>query len=181
MWGSCTGQGVCGTGDTRPCDNCGTQTCSSSCAWGTCSIGTTDSYEENDSEGAAYDLAHFEDCADTAGTLQANINPAFDHDWYETHVSDNAGCDIEPWVQLSNVPAGQTYKLCVDAICDEGGDNDSQCSGNITGGGSVTLDLDVSGCDPDFWTDDDAATLIIHVIPISAGSCSSYTLTWGDQ
>ncbi len=34
-WGTCTGGGICAPGATQSCSG-GTQTCSSSCAWGTC-------------------------------------------------------------------------------------------------------------------------------------------------
>ncbi len=35
-WGSCTGQGVCAVGNSQSCGTGGTQTCTSSCAWGSC-------------------------------------------------------------------------------------------------------------------------------------------------
>ncbi len=37
-WGTCGGQGVCAVGATQTCNGTGTQTCSSSCAWGNCSV-----------------------------------------------------------------------------------------------------------------------------------------------
>jgi len=36
LWGSCGGEGVCTPNTTRGCGDCGTQTCTSSCAWGSC-------------------------------------------------------------------------------------------------------------------------------------------------
>lgn len=35
-WGSCTGEGSCTPGATQSCEGNGTQTCTSSCSWGTC-------------------------------------------------------------------------------------------------------------------------------------------------
>ena len=37
-WGTCSGQGICAVGATQACNSTGTQTCSSSCTWGTCSV-----------------------------------------------------------------------------------------------------------------------------------------------
>jgi hypothetical protein len=36
-YGPCSGEsGVCSAGDTQPCGKCGTQTCGSTCGWGSC-------------------------------------------------------------------------------------------------------------------------------------------------
>jgi hypothetical protein len=41
-WGACTGEGVCAPGTTQACDDAGTQTCGSACAWSACSCNTGD-------------------------------------------------------------------------------------------------------------------------------------------
>ncbi len=41
-WGTCSGQGVCAVGATQTCNGTGTQTCSSTCAWGTCNVTNCD-------------------------------------------------------------------------------------------------------------------------------------------
>ena len=35
-WSDCQNEGVCQSGDTQNCGNCGTQTCQSDCSWGPC-------------------------------------------------------------------------------------------------------------------------------------------------
>ncbi|MBM4373312.1 MAG: hypothetical protein FJ098_16770, partial [Deltaproteobacteria bacterium] len=167
---------VCGQGASQGCNNCGTQSCTAGCQWGTCSIGPVDNYEENDSEGAAKVLAGITDNDSDTRTAQANINPAYDHDWFRIHIDDNTGYQIDPWFSLSNVAAGQQYQLCVVYDCDASGGVYSKCT-TVTGNGSVSLD--VADCE-DFWSgDDDSGQATIHITPLTSGSCSNYTLQIG--
>ncbi|HQK51289.1 MAG TPA: hypothetical protein PLK60_08885, partial [Myxococcota bacterium] len=178
--GPCTGEGACAPGDTGSCENCGSRVCSSLCQWGTCNIGTVDAYEENDSSTAAKALPDITDNDSDARSLYANINPSYDQDWYRVHVADRTGYQIDPWVSLSQVPAGQTYQLCVHYLCDQNGNPPArQCVSSS--GATVRIDLDVSGCDDNcgIFCYDNSGTLIIQVLPVTIGSCSNYRLDYG--
>ncbi|HQL56044.1 MAG: hypothetical protein ACOX51_05640 [Myxococcota bacterium] len=176
--GVCTGQGVCGQGDTAPCNSCGTMHCNSLCQWGDCQIGTTDVYEENDTRETARALPRITDKDEDATHLFANINPAFDEDWYSVYVKDETLARIDPWVQLSSVPSGQQYQLCVEYVCKEDGTPPpKQCQTSY--GNTVKLNFNVDGCHTSAWSQDDSGTLIIQVKPLTAGSCQSYRLDYG--
>ncbi|HHW97746.1 MAG TPA: hypothetical protein GX737_11095, partial [Oligoflexales bacterium] len=178
--GACTGQGVCGQGDNAPCNNCGTMQCNSQCQWGDCQIGTTDVYEENDTRETARAMPGITDKDEDATHLFANINPAFDEDWYSVFVKDDPLGRIDPWVQLSSVPAGQQYQLCVEYVCQENGNPPAkQCRTSY--GGTVKLNFNVDGCHANcgMFCQNDSGTLIIQVKPLTAGSCESYRLDYG--
>ena len=179
--GPCEDEGPCGPGDTASCENCGTKVCTSGCVWGACAIGAVDTYEENDSEGDAYTLSGIGDSDGDASFLLANVNPSSDDDWYEVHVSDDTGSQIDPWVTLSAVPSGQTYRVCVDFVCDQNGNPPSRACASVNGGSSATIELDVSGCDDNcgMFCYDNSGTMVIQVEPVTPGSCSSYRLDYG--
>jgi hypothetical protein len=134
-----------------------------------------DGYEENDSQAAAYTLPGMTDADGSAQTITANINPAYDADWFKVHISDTFGYQIDPAVTLT-VPGGQTYKLCVTYKCDKASKTYSGCS-SISGSGTVAVD--VSGCQAWYEGDDDSGTATISIEPVTNGSCSNYTMKVG--
>jgi len=174
-WGpytGCTGEGVCAPGTTQPCNNCGTQTCTAACGWGSCALGKMDGYEENDAEAQSYALAGITDAAGDTQTATASINPAYDQDWFKIHIKDTTGHTIDPKFTLT-VPVGQTYKLCVTYKCDKGGGSYNSCQ-NISGSNAISIG--VGGCQSIWQGDDDSGTAYIQITPVSAGSCADYTL-----
>lgn len=172
-WGNCMGEGNCAPGQTTACNNCGTQTCNSSCGWGTCNYGNTDGYEENDYKSAAYTLPGITDAAGNIQTVSANINPAYDKDWYKIDISDTTWHAIDPKITLSGVPSAQLYKICVTYECKESDKVFNACD---TTSNNTAVTLDVGSCEGILQGDDDSGTAYIQITPLTTGSCSSYTL-----
>ena len=159
---------------TTPCNNCGTQTCTTSCQWSACNLGSVDGYESNDSQSAAYNLGEITDNDAAAVTIQANINPATNVDWFKIHVKDTFLYALDPQVTLSGVPAGMTYKLCVKYVCDQDGSSKTTCANIGSAGGSVSHD--VGGCASIWEGDNDSVMLYVEIAPVGNGSCQNYTL-----
>ena len=169
-------------GDDASCNNCGTMVCNAACSWNPCDIGTVDQFEENDVRQQAHVLPSITDDDDDAAGFFANINPSGDRDWFEVFVADTDFHIIEPWVALSQVPAGQTYRFCAWYVCNQpDGDPPSGGCFLVDGGQTATYAPDVSGCDDNcgLFCFDNGGTLEIGIEPITPGSCASYRVRYG--
>jgi len=164
------------------CGNCGRRTCTSQCTWGACNIGTVDQYEENDTKVTARVLPKITDHDGDATGLYANINPTKDPDWFRVHITDATGALIDPWVRLSQVPLGQTYRLCVFYECNQasGVPPELKCI-HVVGGNQETVKISVAGCDDNcgFNCYDNGGDMFMWVHAPDGGSCSSYRLDYG--
>lgn len=172
-YGDCLGQGECTPGGSKPCDNCGTTSCTAGCSWNACNIGPVDAYEQNDSKGQSYAMLGITDKDSDSSTVTPNINPAYDADWFSIKISDVAFAVIEPKFIITSVPAGQSYTVTVTYDCDM---SDKVYTVSKTVVGSATLTLDVGGCYSNIFNDDDSGTAFIEVKPVTSGSCSSYSV-----
>ncbi|HOE81806.1 MAG TPA: hypothetical protein PK329_02385 [Myxococcota bacterium] len=181
-WSACKSEGECGPGDVEACGNCGRRTCTSQCTWGACNIGTVDQYEENDTKVTARVLPKITDHDGDATGLYANINPTKDPDWFRVHITDATGALIDPWVRLSQVPLGQTYRLCVFYECNQasGVPPELKCI-HVVGGNQETVKISVAGCDDNcgFNCYDNGGDMFMWVHAPDGGSCSSYRLDYG--
>ncbi len=218
--GKCVIGGTCySTGNTNPSNTC--QICNAtlddagwsanngaSCSDGntctqndTCS-GTTcvgspilDGYEPNDSSSAAPNLGTVKDNMNwsDAKSFTASLYASGDEDWYKYRDEGTTLGDMEPRVELTNVPSGSNYKLCAFHVCDNGNAPDPKCNsgslttyGGMTGccsdsggyGGSETVDYDPK-CGGLFSSA--TGTVYIRVLRTSGSwTCSSYSVKWGD-
>ena len=188
---SCNDGNSCTSGDT--------------CASGTCAgTANTDGYEGNNSVGAAkslpYNFGDGDGWPDDARSTTANLYPSGDEDWFKYRVSDNTNVyQPHPTVELSAIPAGMNYNLCVYWQCDDPGDGQSasceQGSSTATVNGMPGCCSAASGSSteivelkPDcpnggtFSADDETGTAFVRVYRVSGTwTCSNYSLKYGNN
>lgn len=194
--GVCVGGACKAQPKTASCNDNNGCTTNDTCTAGVCG-GTpmTDTYEPNNGY-VGKSITNTSDC-DAAGkySLSATLYPQGDEDWFYFKVSDNAGCDVEPQVELA-VPSGVDYDLCAYFECNNGSSVDldcltgtkvsgpksgtSGCCSTLTGSQSETVRLGPS-CS---WlgTGDESGYVDIRVYKKSGtATCTPYTLKWGDS
>ena len=173
----------------------GTDVCSS----GQCAgVQVGDSFEGNDTKGAAEPLGGVSDGMDWATekkSFTATLFGTGDVDWYSFTVSDDVGfADIEPRADLSGLPTGSDYEICILYTCGDGGtsfscefgtdktvDGAAACCGTGAGAASESVKLSPS-CDCGFGCSDDSGTAYVRVRRVSGPwTCQPYTVTWGDE
>jgi len=170
-WGSCSGEGDCTPSSTRPCNLCGTQTCSESCIWQGCDFGVLDGYEENDIQNSAHVFPPISDDDADQITFLANINPAYDDDWYRVYIQDTVGYLHEVVVELDDLPVGQTYELFALYECDSG--EGPFIETVVADWAGATATINSNDCETGGFLDS-SGTLYIRVRPVTAGSCVDY-------
>jgi hypothetical protein len=159
---------------------------------GTCSgTGSGDMYEGNNTRASARALTNFGDCADwpeDALRITPSLYPAGDEDWFSFRDSDDS-CLLYPRVDLTGIPSGQDYDLCLyyecaglDLTCASGSASSmgglQGCCSTASGNANESVRLD-----PDCDTTDDSGTIYIRVYRFGSAApvCGTYTLTYGDD
>jgi len=187
--GSCNDGQSCTSGDT--------------CNGGVC-VGTPigDGYEDNDNASFASTLQAKNDNSswNQASSTNATLFGPGDVDWYKFKMNDNTNTDGEPDVRvdLSSIPSGSDYELCVYLDCDDPGNgeeakncngsswtfnNHPGCCSDNTGSQSESITFQTNCKNGGILPDDDTGDIYIRVRAFAAEdyTCSSYTLTWGDE
>lgn len=130
-----------------------------------------------------------------AGTEMGDIFPLSDQDWYQWHVEDNFGGDVDPRGTINARPAGVAWELCVYFDCDSDlesvgcesatgtpnthvlvdGEIEGCCLVSTEGAGEVTLAPRCSGID-------DSGQVYVRVSRQGGptATCDGYELNWGD-
>lgn len=195
MCNSAVSQTTWSYNDGVECDDGDECTTDDRCLGGVC-VGDPilDPFEPNDSMAASVDLGST-NLSDPFpfDSLNANLYPNADPDWFRYYVDDTPDGDVRPRVELSNVPPGTNYNLCAYFECDEEY-QDFQC----IDGTSVSWN-GIPGCcstnagssnewvhlDPNcgsFINTNDSGTVYIRVYRgTSAVSCADYTVEWGND
>jgi len=174
--------------------SCGAS-CSMMCqADGMCSGSpTADAYEANDTMATAANLGMIDSDEDFPyASFVANLVPGGDEDWYRYHDHDAFFGDIQPRVELRNLPAGVNYDLCVYFQCDDPRPIRSvNC--NI---GEASTYMGLSGCcstlaasadetvrlSPDCEPIDDSGMVFVRVTRAGTSTAPcTYTVRWGDD
>lgn len=168
----CPGEVECDPNDSTDCGYCGHTHCSALCKWNPCEESPGDSYEPNDTENTAWKSYDITDNDAEMVTIEANINPQTDVDWYSVQMADTSSHSMKPRFILSNVPSGAKYYLSVEFRC-EASNKVYQDAIQVTGAGEVSFE-DLN-CTESFLKDD-TGTAYIVVEPISGASCMSYQL-----
>ena len=187
--GSCVKQSKSGS-----CSDGNSCTSGDSCSGGSCNGSPiTESPEAKDTYyGGA--ITNVTDCAGLDQSLNANLYPSGDIDWYYFKVSDTTGCDVEPKVQLV-VPLGANYQLCAYFECNNGDDVDLDCAeGSKVSGpkagtsgccstktGTQTESVRLKPKCSFGGLGDESGYVDIKVYPASGNTCANYTLKWGDS
>ncbi len=175
------------------CSDANTCTSGDTCQSGVCAGSPIlDSFEANNTSGAAKSLGSASDCDDwPKGSFTATIYPSGDVDYYKFTVSDDLGCSIWPRVELTSMPSGANYNLCVTYTCNKGTtkldcDVGTKVGSNTccsTNAGSVAEVVRINpNCDCGTFCTDDSGTAVVEVKAGSGSAltCEPYTLNWGD-
>ena len=125
------------------------------------------------------------------GSVEGDIDPITDFDWYAFHVEDVLTGDVQPRYSLSARPAGVVWELCMYFACDSGdtsfdcptgttahmaGDIPGCCAVSTEGTPSISLEPACSGT----LSEDGTAYARISR-QAGAVTCEGYTLTYGDE
>jgi hypothetical protein len=196
---SATAASVWSLNNGATCNDGDACTSSDTCASGACT-GTpqTDAREPNNAPnghnvGSVDDGAGWTD----ASSFTANLYPSGDVDWYTFQLRDPGNTrDPTPSVELSGVPAGYNYGLCVYYRCGDGSSPSFSCDRGTrvepTAGIPWAGCCDASGSAtsrrvrfvPDCRATDDTGDAFIRVFNVggsSAWTCGSHTVKWGDS
>jgi hypothetical protein len=153
-----------------------------------------DANEPDDDVGLATLLGNItDDEAYPAGTASGTISPQADNDWFYYNVRDVPMGNLQPTVELNNIPSGNDYDLCVFYECVGGSGVTLSCiAGTLTSahgmqgccstnsGSSSEIAILSPDCD---GTVDNSGSVYVEVSWISGpGNCTDYySLPWGDD
>lgn len=183
------------TTSTALCDDENMCTTNDRCVAGVCQgEAPSDEFEENDTSGDAASLEATTDASDyPQGTIEAQLFPEDDVDFYQFVDTDTFGGLLFPKVELSNIPEGSDYDLCAFISCVSGEEGaEATCET-----GTAARFEDMSGCcsnldgdsgeevriGPSCPGSDDSVNVLIRVRRVSgASACAApYTLRYGDE
>jgi len=186
--------------DSSMCDDGNNCTTNDICGGGFCA-GTSivDEHETNDSRETATNTGSINDDDEyPAGTLSATLYGTGDVDWYKFHVTDTDLGDLQPRVELKNIPPSTNYNLCAYFECDDPGPDPSRtcnngtsstydglsgCCSSNSGTSYENVSFNVAcdnGAIPAF--DDNSGWIYVRVFNASSTwSCGNYSLPWGDN
>lgn len=180
---------------TASCDDEDMCTTNDRCVAGACQgEAPTDAYEDNDSSADAAELEATTDSTDyPQGSLEAQLFPEDDVDFYTFVDSDTFRGLIYPKVELQGIPEGSDYDLCAFIACANGDEGaEATCES-----GSAARFEGMSGCcsdsagdsdeevriGPDCSGGDDSVDVLVRVRRVAgAPVCAApYTLIYGDD
>ena len=196
--GSCAGKDCGDDGCGESCGTCSTSDpCEKSvCDGSSCDVTTTtetDKYEPNNSWSGKH-LIDISDCAGLDHTAGASLWPTGDTDWFWYSVSDDNFCDVQPKVTLTT-PPGFSYQLCIYYTCTNGNDasvtcqagsqsadgpkaGSEGCCASSAANGTSTVQL-APNCGT--FSTIDSGVFDIEIFTAGPGTCTDYTLKWGDS
>lgn len=175
------------------CDDGDACTTGGQCNAGVCSgVPAVDVYESNDSIATSRFLGTVSDASDYPhATLTPTLHPGGDVDWFNFRNVDDSGVQA-PRADLSGIPAGRDYDLCMYFDCDGGGTANVECTNGTAAqsGGrngccsrnrgsaseSAYFTVDCSGT-----TDDSGDVFLVVEKFAGAATCAPYSLSFGDD
>ena len=183
LWSAAVG--ACDDGDACTVDDV--------CSDGVCAGQVRqDTYEDNDTRAQAAGFPNVSD-GDSypAGSAQATLYPDDDVDWFVFNDSDDFLGSIYPTADITGVPSGSDFDLCVFVDCESSFLDLTCTAGSRTSRGGLTgcCSRNGAGADENVRIDhecsgtDDSADIYIEVTRVAGpATCDApYTLQYGDS
>lgn len=180
---------------TAMCDDADMCTTGDQCVAGTCQgEAPSDAFEDNDTSADASTLEPTTDASDyPQATIEAQLFPDDDVDFYTFIDTDTFGGFVFPKVELRDVPSDSDYELCAFISCADGEDG-AEATCEI---GTAARFEDMSGCcsnlegdsdeevriGPNCSGSDDSVNVLIRVQRVAGEPmCAApYRLLYGDE
>jgi hypothetical protein len=156
-----------------------------------------DVYEPNESQEASTALGDINDDATfPSGTVTGTLFGEGDVDWYTYHDTDNplSLAQFHPKAELTNIPVGMDYRMCLFMVCDDGDLPDiDDCEGGVEWSeeeglagcctsGSASLSLKLSAKCSFQGLGDESGDVYLRIDHQSGDwLCGEYDLNWGDD
>ena len=174
-----------------PCNDESFCTTNDVCVLGQCEgMPIQDAFEHNDSKTTASQLGESKDDMDwddDAKQVWASLYGPGDVDWFQYTAKDTFWGKIRPRADLTNVPDGSTYEICLFMVCDNGepielkscfaGEESTSADGldGCCASDSAQLELNCEGSSDD-------GVVYVRVSHVSGPwACDNYSVVWGDD